>query len=185
MNTKQEQILNSALELFVTLWFHGTSTSNIAKHAWISNGIIFHYFKTKEDLITSLYINIKDELMSFLELNTRDDNIEWSIKNILIATILWWVENKNKYHYIQQFHFSPYIHQIPDSHQTSYMQPYLDMVESAKSEKIIKNLPTYLLLSILSGQINALVEYIASKETYSKKDIEEWVELIWEVIRIN
>jgi AcrR family transcriptional regulator len=183
MKTKQEQILNSALELFVTLGFHGTSTSAIAKHAWISNGIIFHYFKTKEDLITSLYISIKDELMESLQSETTSST-ESYIKNILELTILWWVEYKNKYLFIQQIHFSPYIHQIPNSNQENYTKLYLDMVEAAKSDKIIKNLPTYLILSILIGQVNALVEYISNKMTYSKKDIEEWVDLIWEVIRI-
>ena len=66
MSSKKEQILTSALELFVTLGFHGTSTSAIAKNAGISNGILFHYFKTKEELITELYIEIKKGMMDAL-----------------------------------------------------------------------------------------------------------------------
>jgi hypothetical protein len=65
------------------------------------------------------------------------------------------------------------------------MKPYLDMVETAKSEKIIKNHPTYLTLSILSGQINAMCDYISSIENRSPKDIEECIEIIWDIIQIK
>lgn len=47
------------------------------------------------------------------------------------------------------------------------------MVETAKAEKIIKNLPTYLILSILSGQINAMCDYVSILENHSSKDIED------------
>lgn len=184
MISKQDKILTSALSLFVEFGFHGTPTSTIAKTAWVSNGILFHYFKTKEDLITGLYISIKDDLMKYLEWKTSNNSTTESvIKNMLKATIIWWLENKDKYHYIQQVHFSPHIYQIDWSIQESYMKPYLDVVEKAKHEKIIKNLPTYLILSILSGQINAICEYFLSQKTYSEQDIKEWVDLVWEMLR--
>jgi AcrR family transcriptional regulator len=63
---KREQILASALRLFVEFGFHGTPTSKIAKEAGVSNGTLFHYFATKEDLIKELYISIKNELNQFL-----------------------------------------------------------------------------------------------------------------------
>lgn len=51
--TSQEKILLSTLSLFVK---NGTSVSmqQIAQHAGISKGLIYHYFKSKEDLIISL-----------------------------------------------------------------------------------------------------------------------------------
>ncbi len=183
MITKKEQLLNSALELFVTKGFHGASTNNIAKNAWVSNGILFHYFKTKEELIIGLYIKIKEELIAFLESQNQNiSNPELRIKEILIWSILWWIENKNKYYFIQQVHFSPYILEIPPFIQETHMQLYIEMVENAKDEKIIKDLPLYLILSILSGQINAICDYLLSKKTYTKQDIEEWVDMVWGII---
>lgn len=76
MSSKKEQILASALELFVTLGFHGASTSAIAKNAGISNGILFHYFKTKEELIIELYIEIKKGMMDALEIDTITSQTE-------------------------------------------------------------------------------------------------------------
>ena len=186
MISKQQKILDSALSLFVEFGFHGTPTSAIAKTAWVSNGILFHYFKTKEDLITGLYTSIKDDLMNFLNSKVSNNSTtEWTIRELLIFTVLWWLENKNRYHYIQQVHFSPHIYEIDGSIQEKYIKPYLDAVEKSKSENIIKNLPTYFILSILNGQMNALCEYFFTQENYTIKDIENSIQLIWSALKIK
>lgn len=186
MQTKKDKILNSALSLFVEFGFHGTPTSQVAKTAEVSNGILFHYFKTKEELITELYIYIKDDLMNFLDSKlTPNSTTEWRIKELLIFTVLWWLENKDKYHYIQQIHFSPHIYDIEWSLQEKYIKPYLDAVERLKSDNIIKNLPTYLVLSILNGQMNAICEYYFTQQNYSIKDIEDTIGIIWNTIKVK
>jgi AcrR family transcriptional regulator len=41
--------LAAALQLFVAFGFHGTPTSRIAAQAGVSNGTLFHYYKTKQN----------------------------------------------------------------------------------------------------------------------------------------
>ncbi|MBW2185312.1 MAG: helix-turn-helix transcriptional regulator, partial [Deltaproteobacteria bacterium] len=40
---KRKQILGSALELFAEQGFRGTSTAEIAKHAGVATGTLFHH----------------------------------------------------------------------------------------------------------------------------------------------
>lgn len=54
MTEKQEKILQSALELFAKEGYHATSTSKVAKHACVSEGLIFRHFGNKEGLLTSI-----------------------------------------------------------------------------------------------------------------------------------
>lgn len=54
MTDKKEKILQSALQLFAEDGFAKTSTSKIAKHADVSEGLIFRHFKNKEGLLHSL-----------------------------------------------------------------------------------------------------------------------------------
>ncbi|HII99417.1 MAG TPA: helix-turn-helix transcriptional regulator, partial [Methanoregula sp.] len=56
---KREAILNTALNLFVERGFYGTPTSLISKEAGVATGTLFFYFRTKEDLIDTLYLRIK------------------------------------------------------------------------------------------------------------------------------
>lgn len=48
------QIIITALELFVSKGYHATKTSDIAKAVGMSEGLLFHYFPTKQDLYLEL-----------------------------------------------------------------------------------------------------------------------------------
>lgn len=54
MTEKQEKILQSALELFAKEGYTATSTSKVAKHAGVSEGLIFRHFGNKEGLLEAI-----------------------------------------------------------------------------------------------------------------------------------
>ena len=54
MTEKQEKILKSALQLFAKEGYHATSTSKVAKHANVSEGLIFRHFGNKEGLLQAI-----------------------------------------------------------------------------------------------------------------------------------
>jgi AcrR family transcriptional regulator len=51
---RRQQLIDAALHLFATNGFRGTTTKAIAQAAGVSEGIIFRYFPTKEDLYTAI-----------------------------------------------------------------------------------------------------------------------------------
>ena len=51
--SRKQQILDVSLDLFVRHGYTGTSTRGISKKIGISSGLMFHYFKSKEDLYIS------------------------------------------------------------------------------------------------------------------------------------
>ena len=51
MTEKQENILNTALELFAKDGYDATSTSKIAKCAGVSEGLIFRHYGSKDGLL--------------------------------------------------------------------------------------------------------------------------------------
>ena len=51
---RRQQLIEAALHLFATNGFRGTTTKAIAQAAGVSEGIIFRYFPTKEDLYTAI-----------------------------------------------------------------------------------------------------------------------------------
>ena len=54
MTEKQEKILQSALELFAKEGFKATSTSKVAKHAGVSEGLIFRHYGNKDGLLEAI-----------------------------------------------------------------------------------------------------------------------------------
>jgi AcrR family transcriptional regulator len=51
---KKNLIMNAALEHFSNIGFHATTITQIARHAGISKGLMYNYFKSKEDLLAAI-----------------------------------------------------------------------------------------------------------------------------------
>lgn len=64
---KKEIIKSAALELFANDGYHVTSISKIARKAGISKGLMYNYFKSKEDLLSSIFHDIMKRIMDILD----------------------------------------------------------------------------------------------------------------------
>lgn len=69
---REEEILSAALHLFVEKGYVGTKTSEISKAVHISEGLLFHYFKSKEVLLETLVNIASQENKSWLDVDTID-----------------------------------------------------------------------------------------------------------------
>jgi len=70
---KRELIIQTALELFADKGFYTTSISNIAKKAGISQGLLYSYFKSKEDLLHVLFDNYLKLMSNMINPNNDDE----------------------------------------------------------------------------------------------------------------
>ncbi len=52
--TRREQLLESARELFVRKGYRGTSTEDIARNAGLTKGALYFHFKNKEEILLAL-----------------------------------------------------------------------------------------------------------------------------------
>ena len=89
MTDKKEQILNAALELFAEEGFNSTSTSKIAKHAGVSEGLIFRHFKNKEGLLQAIMKMGEERIQTiFADILSTEDPKEVLRKAIDMGLIL-------------------------------------------------------------------------------------------------
>jgi AcrR family transcriptional regulator len=184
--TKKELLLNAALKLFVENGFHGTATAKIAKESGVANGTLFQYFKTKEDLIISLFVAIKEEILDYMAKNTKSNkSTREEIKLQFISTIVWGLDNASKFHFIQQFYASPYINQISQTQLEKYIQPHFILIEKGIQENVIKAIPTELLYTLISNQAFGLHQFLITKKLSKIKQqetIQFTFEMLWEMI---
>ncbi len=64
---RREQILDAALPCFAARGFHQTSMHDISAEAGISVGLIYRYFKSKEEVIAALAAEHKKAIAELLE----------------------------------------------------------------------------------------------------------------------
>jgi TetR/AcrR family transcriptional regulator, fatty acid metabolism regulator protein len=64
---KRERILAAAVRVFAKKGFHATRVSEVATAAGVADGTIYLYFKSKDELLASLFEDRVERLLSFLE----------------------------------------------------------------------------------------------------------------------
>lgn len=52
---KRELILDAAIMVFARSGYHGSRISDIAREAGIAYGLVYHYFKNKEEILRSIF----------------------------------------------------------------------------------------------------------------------------------
>lgn len=79
----RQRILDAALEVFAEQGYHSATVDAIAKTAGISKGLMYNYFKSKEEVLNELMIGMMDALMcEYMPLKpdkkfTRDDIVNF------------------------------------------------------------------------------------------------------------
>ena len=80
---KRQRIIDAAVNLFSEKGYHGATTALISKEAGVSQGLLFHYFRDKEDLFTSI---VKDKYNTFTgELERRVGNSKNAVRKLEVA----------------------------------------------------------------------------------------------------
>ena len=85
-NKSRENIEKIALELFAIKGYHATSVSQIAEKAGISKGLLYNYYKNKEQLLNSVIMKVFDEIMRIIKMS-EDLSAEKQIEQMIIQTI--------------------------------------------------------------------------------------------------
>ena len=94
---KRQRIIDAAVNLFSEKGYHGATTALISKEAGVSQGLLFHYFRGKEELFTSI---AKDKYNMFTgELERRVGNSKNAVRKLEVAvsTFLRLVQREEKF----------------------------------------------------------------------------------------
>lgn len=183
---KKEQIYKSALKLFNQNGFDKTPTSLISKEAGIATGTLFHYFKTKEELINSLYLRCKDcILIRMLQDVEEEKTYKSKAKKIYSNFLRWGMENPEKFLFFQQFSNSPYIRELTRQEGKSKLDSLFAFLKEGIEQEIVRgNDPEYLQL-VLENLFSANLYYLLTNPYLAddQKFLEDSFALIWNAIK--
>lgn len=183
---KKEELLKAALHLFVEFGFHATPTSKIAKDAGVANGTLFHYFKTKEELILALYKETRQNLDAYTyDSISKADSLDLVFKSIFTNIIEWAQENKQEFYFLRQFTSSPYFSLIPIEDIKKQAEPLFDFIHEGIKAAVLKPLPVELLYTLINNHISGINQYLSEGEfstVKQKKTINDSFQLLWDMI---
>ena len=178
---KRELLLVAATKLFVERGFHATPTSAISKEAGVSAGILFHYFKTKDHLIESLYVEIKKEYTNAILTNVDQFKAGRSKLRLLWANSWnWGLENPIKFKFLLQIDNSTYsniVKQHPDIIEKYAL--FESLFKEYINERFVRSTDIYFLMNSMFALITSMVNHLALFPDH-KNDV-TFIETSWDM----
>lgn len=183
---KKERIYQAALKLFNQKGFDKTPTSLISKEAGVATGTLFHYFKTKEDLINSLYLRCKEYMLERIIQGVEAERTYKSkMKRIYYNFLQWGMANQEEFLFFQQFSNSPYIRDLTRREGKSKLDNLLTLLKEGIEQEILRdNDPDYLQL-VITNFFNANLYYLLTNPhlATSEEFLEDSFAMLWNGIK--
>ncbi len=137
--SKRALIMNTALKLFAVEGYYITSISKIASAANISKGLLYNYFKSKEDLLSEIFHLGMDEI--FKDFDPNQDGVLTKEELMFFIDKTFQKLNKNKDFWKLYFILimKPSVFKIYEKRFMELVAPLFQTLENYYSAKGLKN----------------------------------------------
>lgn len=183
---KKEALFEATVKLVNDIGFVASSVSKIAKEANVSPATIYVYYKNKEDLLVSTYIDIKLKMsQAILENFDPGLPIRDILKNVWF-NMSDYVSNNLKYHkFVEQFSNSPYSDLVDKKVVEQYFDPLISVLQTGIEQKIIKNVNFDILSAFMWYPITVLANpRLCQNVELDQENIEIAFQLAWDAIKL-
>ncbi|MMZ55416.1 HTH-type transcriptional repressor Bm3R1 [compost metagenome] len=138
-NKVQQAILETTLNIIIRKELQATSMSLIAKESGVSTGNIYHYFKSKEDIVNELYkaiVTFNGEYVreGLLKGTTIREKFEFGWNRVVELG----KQYPQGFQFIEQYSFSPYIYEEvkQEVYTGGWCAPMNELYQEAIQEKL-------------------------------------------------
>lgn len=183
---KQDAIIQATVKLVNEIGFVSSSVAKIAQEANVSPATIYIYYKNKEDLLVSTYVEIKQRLSGALLENFDDTRPFRDIFKLFWLNGFEYVsKNREYYKYTEQFSNSPYSDLVDHLKVEKHFEPMLKVLQKGIEQKVIKNVPHEMLAAFIFYPMMILSNPKLCKTLDLTKDnIEQAFTLAWDAIKL-
>jgi len=183
---KQDAIIKATVKLVNDIGFVASSVSKIAREADVSPATIYIYYKNKEDLLVSTYIDIKHKISDAI---MRDFDSDLPIRDILKK--LWFnafdyiARHPGYFKFTEQFSYSPYSALVNKKKVEKYFEPMMDILRKGIEQKIIKDISFEILTVFMFYPVMLLANpRICATFELNRENIETAFTLAWDAIKL-
>ena len=183
---KQEALYLATIKLVNDIGFAASSISKIAKEANVSSATLYIYFKNKEDLLVSTYMEIKTSMvMETLDGLDEDLPLRDILHQIWRNTFHYVSKNQAEFRYTVQFSNSPFVDLVDKSKIEILYEPYIRAIQRGIDQKILKDVSLEAIGAFLFHPILALANPNHCKEfEVSEENIELTFQMAWDALRL-
>jgi len=160
---KKQQVLDSALTLFVNQGIDATSTASIAKHAGVANGTLFHHFPSKEALVLALYKDVKQDFaLQITPFSLDATQLKQQARKVWDQALDWAIINADKQQFcLQVTQYQQLSAQIKAQVLTEEFGYLPQLILFGQQHQLIANHPIELMVDNAHGQFLSCSQYFS------------------------
>ncbi len=183
---KQEALFLATIKLVNEIGFASSSVSKIAKEAGVSPATLYVYFKNKEDLLISTYVEIKLGMgVAILKGFNKEAPVHDIFHRVWCNMFTYVFDNREEFRYAEQFSNSPYSDLVDKLRINEAFEPLLRVIEKGIEQKIIKNVSLDILGAFMFHPIMVLANpQHCSTFDPTEENIEVAFRMAWDALRL-
>jgi AcrR family transcriptional regulator len=178
---KRNAILEAATRLFAERGLAAAPTSEISKWAGVAEGTLFTYFRTKDDLINSLYREIKLELADAMMSDfPRKKNVRTKLRHVWDRYVKWGIANPQQRKVLAQLQVSEVLTKESRNAGSAPFVEFQTMIRDAIEQRIFRSdLPVELISKSLAALVEATIDLTMSNPSKSKSYRDRGFQMFW------
>jgi len=178
---KRNAILDAATRLFAERGLAAAPTSEISRRADVAEGTLFTYFKTKDDLINSLYRELKLELADAMMSDfPRKKNVRARLQHVWDRYVNWGIANPRQRKVLGQVLVSEVLTKESREAGSAPFVEYQTMIRDAIEQGVFRNdLPVELISKSLGALVEATIDLTVSNPSKAAKYRESGFQMFW------
>jgi AcrR family transcriptional regulator len=183
---KQDAIIEATIKLVNEIGFVASSVSKIAKEANVSPATIYIYYKNKEDLLVSTYINIKQNMGNAILNNFKpDEPIRDILKKAWFNMFDYISHHAAYFQFTEQFSNSPFSGLVKKEEVEKFFEPIINVLLRGIGQKIIKDVQQDILTTFIFYPILTLSNArLCAGFEKNQQNIETAFNLAWDAIKL-
>lgn len=151
---KLRAIAKATFTLVEQTGLSGLTMAAIAREAHLATGTLYVYFKSKEELLVALYEQAKTETAASL---MQGDDPTLPMRTRFQRMWLNWLEHRLAHSaqvvFLEQYYNSPWFSEASRNLSARLIKDWVDLIEAAKAQQILKDVPTPLLINSFGGSV--------------------------------
>jgi AcrR family transcriptional regulator len=132
---RKKQILDAALHVFAEDSYHGSSIAAVASRAKVSKGLIYNYFKSKEEILITLIHDLFDEAMDLMDVDTSVPLTKEKFIDIIQRSVDVSVQNPKRWKLYMSLSFQPDVTPLLMEKMLPRIQPLMILMNNYFTER--------------------------------------------------
>ena len=168
-------LLNAATNLFYQKGYPNTTIREIGQKAGISNSIIYHYFKNKEEMLSEIIqVASKDLVNALVEIQQEvEDPVECLKEMLTTHMLVWCLKRKREAKIIvaDDYWLTGKRREANRSVQRQIYRLYIDKLEALRENRLLEYIDLKVLAFTIFGAINSFFRWYREGGSLSKEDV--------------